>query len=114
IPFIDAGMGIDLDDKGQLGGILRVTTVVPGKHDHLNNRIPTSTGGEGGIYASNIQVADLNCLNATMAVIKWKKTIGFYRDVEQEHHTTYTIDSNMLLSEECVQSSKAEECADQS
>ena len=54
-------------------------------------------GGEEDVYSSNIQVADLNALNAAMAVIKWKKIRGFYRDFEREHHSTYTTDGNMLL-----------------
>ena len=49
------------------------------------------------MYASNIQVADLNALNACLAVVKWKKLRGFYRDLESEHHSTYTTDGSMLL-----------------
>ncbi|CAN2525454.1 MULTISPECIES: hypothetical protein [Burkholderia] len=49
------------------------------------------------MYASNIQVADLNALNAVLAVIKWKKLRGFYRDLDREHHSTYTTDGNLLL-----------------
>ena len=52
------------------------------------------------MYASNIQVADLNAFNALMAVIKWKKLRGFYRDLEQELHSTYTTDGNLLLNGE--------------
>jgi hypothetical protein len=37
-------------------------------------------------------------LNAALAVIKWKKIRGFYRDLEHEHHCSYTTDGNMLLS----------------
>ena len=51
-------------------------------------------------YNTNIQIADLNALNATLAVIKWKKLFGFYQDFEQEHHSTYSINVNMLLSED--------------
>jgi hypothetical protein len=42
-------------------------------------------------------VADLNAINATLVVIKWKKIRGFYRDLEREHHCTYTTDGNMLI-----------------
>ena len=42
-------------------------------------------------------MADLNALNACLAVVKWKKLRGFYRDLEQEHHCTYTTDGGMLL-----------------
>ena len=51
-------------------------------------------------YGQNIQVADLNALNAVLAVIRWKKHLGFYSDFDQEHHTTYTIDGNLLLNDE--------------
>ncbi|WP_292216137.1 ThiF family adenylyltransferase, partial [Mesorhizobium sp.] len=94
--FIDVGMGLELDEAS-LGGILRVTTSTPGKRDHLRQRISFAGGGADNIYASNIQVADLNALNAVLAVIKWKKIRGFYRDLEREHHSTYTTDGNLLI-----------------
>lgn len=97
VPFIDVGMGLELTN-GSLGGILRVTTSTPEKRDHVHQgRISFVGGGEQDVYASNIQVADLNALNACLAVVKWKKLRGFYRDLEQEHHTTYTTDGGMLL-----------------
>jgi len=97
VAFVDVGMGLELDE-GSLGGILRVTTSTPEKRDHVHQgRISFAGGGEKDIYASNIQVADLNALNAVLAVIKWKKLRGFYRDLEREHHCTYTTDGNMLL-----------------
>jgi hypothetical protein len=89
-------MGLELVD-GSLGGILRVTTSTSGCRAEARSRIPLSDPGKNDVYASNIQVADLNALNAILAVIKWKKLIGFYRDVEGEQHSTYTTDSNMLL-----------------
>lgn len=95
--FIDVGMGLELDGSS-LGGILRVTASTPGKRDHVHaGRISFAGGGAEDIYASNIQVADLNALNAVLAVIKWKKLRGFYRDLEREHHCTYTTDGNMLI-----------------
>lgn len=94
--FIDVGMGLELDD-GSLGGILRVTASTPDKRDHVHRgRIPFAGGGKDDIYASNIQVADLNALNGVLAVVKWKKVKGFYRDLEREHHCTYTTDGNAL------------------
>ena len=94
--FVDVGMGLELND-GSLGGILRVTASTPNKRDHVHQgRISFAGGGKDDIYASNIQVADLNALNAVLAVVKWKKIRGFYRDLEQEHHCTYTTDGNTL------------------
>ncbi|NVJ00810.1 ThiF family adenylyltransferase [Myxococcus sp. AM009] len=101
VPFVDVGMGLELVD-GSLGGILRVTASTPRKRDHVHKgRISFEGGGVDDLYSSNIQVADLNALNAVLAVIKWKKLRGFYRDLEREHHSTYTTDGNMLLNSDC-------------
>ena len=100
-PFIDVGMGVDLTDDA-LGGILRVTTSTVQKREHVKakHRIPFSDGDGNDEYSRNIQIADLNALNAALAVIKWKKLFGFYRDLDHEHFTTYTIDGNQLLNED--------------
>ncbi len=100
VPFIDVGMGLELVD-GSLGGILRVTASTPAKRDHVHNgRISFHSAPADAVYATNIQVADLNMLNAALAVVKWKKLRGFYRDLENEHHSTFTTDGNMLLNED--------------
>ena len=100
IPFIDVGMGLELVDES-LGGILRVTASTPGKRDHIHSgKISFEAGGADDLYASNIQVADLNSLNAALAVVKWKKIRGFYRDLEREHHCTYTTDGNITINSE--------------
>ena len=98
-PFVDTGMGIlHVDDF--LIGILRVTTSTNNKHNHSRRKISLSEDGGNNDYAQNIQVADLNALNAALAVIKWKKLFGFYQDLENEHNSTYTINVNMLRSED--------------
>jgi hypothetical protein len=102
VSFIDVGMGLELVDES-LGGILRVTASTPDKREHVHQgRISFDVGGIDDVYASNIQVADLNGLNACLAVIKWKKIRGFYRDLDREHHSTYTTDGNMLLNHELI------------
>jgi len=101
VAFIDIGMGLELGEGG-LTGILRITTSTPSSRSEVavNPRIPLAGGGADDIYASNIQVAELNAFNAIQAVIKWKKLLGFYCDLEGEHHTTYTVDGNLLLNED--------------
>jgi hypothetical protein len=101
VPFVDVGMGVEVDDGGSLGGILRITTSTATKHDHLSRRVPMGAVSGEGDYATNIQIADLNALNAALAVIKWKKLCGFYRDLEGEHHSTYTIDGNTIAVDDC-------------
>lgn len=99
--FIDVGMGIFLKDEA-LGGILRVTTSTLAKRDHVRakKRIPLAKADERDEYARNIQTAELNALNAVLAVIKWKKLCGFYIDLEKEHHSTYSIDGNEMTNED--------------
>lgn len=93
--FIDVGMGIQEVD-GALLGIIRTTSSTKDARDHIENRISFAEGGEDD-YSTNIQIAELNALNATFAVIKWKKILGFYQDFIKEHHTTYTINTGQLL-----------------
>ena len=96
-PFIDVGMGLSMRGDA-VGGLIRVTASTPTKRDHVHNldRIPLGGDEENEIYGSNAQAADLNALNAALAVIRWKKLLGFYADAEHEHHTIYTLDGNRL------------------
>jgi hypothetical protein len=99
--FIDVGMGIELiEESGELVGICRVTTSSISKQNHISSRIPLADAQVDHVYGSNIQVADLNALNAALAVIKWKKICGFYQDIEREHNSTYSINVNQLTSDE--------------
>ncbi|SCM82320.1 UBA/THIF-type NAD/FAD binding fold protein [uncultured Sporomusa sp.] len=101
IPFIEVGLGVYQTDDA-LGGIVRVTSSTPDHCDQIlaNNRIPFSSGNGNNEYDRNIQIADLNALNASLAVIKWKKLFGFYSDIDREHFCTYTIDGNILTNED--------------
>jgi tRNA A37 threonylcarbamoyladenosine dehydratase len=101
IPFVDVGMGIELVDDSLIG-VLRVTTSTAAKRDHVRekNRITFTGDGREDVYSRNIQIAELNALNATLAVIKWKKHLGFYADLEKEYFSTYTIDGNKIINED--------------
>ncbi|MFZ5894766.1 MAG: ThiF family adenylyltransferase [Myxococcota bacterium] len=101
VPFIDVGMGVHLRD-GALSGIIRVTTSTPAKRDHVRDghRVSFAPAIGENEYSRGIQVADLNALNATLAVIKWKKLCGFYHDLEAEHHSAYTIETSRLSRED--------------
>lgn len=98
-PFIDVGMGIELADD-VLTGIARVTTSVPGQRDHIWNSISCADNTAENVYARNIQIAELNAMNATLAVIQWKKLCGFYFDASPSFNTTYMISTNKLLRDE--------------
>ncbi len=99
IPFIDVGMGVQLVDDSLLGQ-LRVTLSTPEKRDHISRQICLVDANEDPDYDQNIQIADLNALNATLAVIKWKKFCGFYLDLDGEHNSTYIVDGNKISNED--------------
>lgn len=74
--FIDVGMGLNLEENLSLGGILRTTVSTPERRDVVRKRVSFAPKEAGGVYETNIQIADLNSLNADLAVIKWKKLRG--------------------------------------
>ncbi len=103
IPFIDVGMDLELIEEQQcLIGTSRVTLSTPAKFDHFPRHVSRRENGKADLYGSNIQVADLNALNAAMAVIKWKKHCGFYQDCYQEHQSAYVINTHQLTRDETI------------
>lgn len=99
ISFIDVGMGVNF--KGDtLRGSVKVTASTPAKRDHVRKRVTFSNDEVENDYSKNIQIAELNALNAALAVIKWKKLCGVYLDLEREHCSVYTIDGNIIANED--------------
>lgn len=98
VPYIDVGMGVHRVDDS-LVGVLRVTTSTPQMRAHIERRVSCG-GGADNDYAENIQIAELNAMNAALAVIRWKKLLGFYLDLEHEHNSTYTLDGNALMNDD--------------
>lgn len=99
VPFIDVGLGVEEVD-GKLTGIVRTTTSTAEKRGHVAARISFADPGGADDYRSNIQIAELNALNAALAVIRWKKLRGIYADLEGEFHSGYAIDGNHIVNDE--------------
>lgn len=97
VAFVDTGMDLTFTGDG-IGGIARVTSSEPGRRETFRSSVSMSSGGDRE-YRRNIQVAELNSLSAALAVIRWKKYIGYYRDYRNELHTTYTLDTAMLTND---------------
>ena len=93
VPFVDVGMGIEKADNKLLGVLRTSFRVTP--------RSSAKQRGEPGVqdvgeYERNVQIAELNALNAALAVIRWKKFRGFYLDLGKEDRSAYTIDGNHM------------------
>lgn len=98
VPFVDCGMGLYKVDEA-LAGQIRVTVSTPDRREDARRRI-SFVDGEQDEYSQNIQTAELNSLNAALAVIKWKKLNGFYLDLDNEHNTVYVLDGNTMINED--------------
>ena len=95
--LLDVGMGVHLvGDTQQIWGTCRVTTLTPEHHDHSDRTMPLTENPAEDAYRSNIQIADLNALNAVLAVGTWKRLCGFYVDNVQADHFTYSTNLNEM------------------
>jgi hypothetical protein len=93
VPFIDVGMSFR-EGKVGLTGLAKVTAYVPGSEVALPTGPAVAPGEED--YSSNVQVADLNALNAILAVIRWKRHLGFYATHETTNETIYKLYLNEI------------------
>lgn len=100
IPFVDVGMGI-LRAQDSLTGLMRVTCFVPGAESAVLGRIDFSDGDlPENEYSTNIQIAELNALNAALAVLQWKKLHRIYRDSSRATSFSYSIAANEMANDD--------------
>lgn len=80
IPFIDVGMGLFRQEEG-INGLIRTGYYPPEKAQDLRDHgsVPM-VEGQDDLYKTNIQISEINALNASIAVILFKQIRGFYAD----------------------------------
>lgn len=79
IPFIDAGLGVDrVPEDAKLISRVRITAIGV-ENKSLVDKLPVADDQEDVVY-NNIQVVELNALNAMLAIIVYKQKIGFYSE----------------------------------
>lgn len=98
IPFVEVGMGI-VQGNGFLTGLIRVTVGTDSVRDSILEKLNFSEDARDNEYSTNIQIAELNALNAALAVIRWKKLYGFYHDSAKAHSYGYSIAANDMVNE---------------
>lgn len=78
VPFIDCGMGLNRTVVG-LNGTVRITGVDRAAYDRTIDTayLPTGDAKEDE-YRRQAQIAELNALNAALAVIRFKQHFGLY------------------------------------
>lgn len=97
IPFIDVGMGLNRK-LGPIGGQLRTTYYSREYGEHLvqKNLAPLSDGPDN-IYKTNIQISELNALNACLAMIKYKQLRGYYLQDAACYHALFEISDMKII-----------------
>jgi hypothetical protein len=98
IPFIDTGIELtNRPDSNLLEATTRTLLVTPDSPDEVMDFL--SFGDiDDELYSTNIQVAEMNDINACQAVIEWKKYVGFYaNDAPARYQMMYFSQDNRVV-----------------
>jgi len=91
IPFIDVGMGLSRQ-SGPLTGLLRTTYYSKENGAKVREmKLADEADDPNDIYRTNIQIGELNALNACLAIIKYKQLRGFYHDADSPFHMLFDL-----------------------
>lgn len=102
IPFIDVGMGLARKDSA-LDGMLRVTYYSAENGQEIRDKgLAELADSEDDLYRTNIQIGELNAMNACLAVLKFKQLRGFYcQDQEVDYyHLLFGIGDLKIVGDE--------------
>jgi len=93
IPFIDVGMGLNRK-QGALSGTLRATHYAVDNAVNVRKlELAEMADNPDDIYRRNVQIPELNALNASMAVIRYKQLRGFYVDDNTPDHLLMGVEN---------------------
>lgn len=95
IPFIDTGIGVE-KEGGKLDGLIRTTLFTPETASAALDRVPRDAQ-KGDAYRVLVQIAELNALNAALAVIRYKQHRGYYADDERWIETLLALGSSCTI-----------------
>jgi hypothetical protein len=99
IPFIDVGMGLDRK-RGPINGMLR-TTYYPADHGQKirDKGLAEMSDPPEDIYHTNIQIGEINALNACFAIIRFKQLRAFYFEEIPYYHLLAEIGDLKIVGE---------------
>lgn len=99
IPFIDVGMGLKRRDS-KLSGMVRTTSFQKESAKKIRKmKLAPDLDDPNDEYRTNIQIGEMNALNACLAVIKYKQLKGFYFAEESPFHILMGIGDLKLIGE---------------
>ncbi len=99
IPFIDVGMGLNRK-RGSINGQLRITYYSQEHGENIRGKgLAPLTDNPDDVYKTNIQISELNALNACLAVIRFKQLRGFYFEEIPSYHLLFEIGDLKIVGE---------------
>ena len=100
IPYIDVGMGLKRSSAGPLSGMLRATYFSESRAEKVRNKkCANESEDPNNLYKSNIQISELNALNACMAVLQYKQLKGFYLSDAECFDTRFNVGTFLMVRE---------------
>lgn len=100
LAFIDCSIGVEKSDTADaLLATLQITASTPEHRAAIHETVDFGAVDEDDEYSENIQIAELNALNATLAVLWWKKHSGVYYGTRGYHHQRLNVAFNRLMTE---------------
>lgn len=102
IPFIDVGMGLTRTEVS-LNGMLR-TTYYSAEHGPKvrDKGLAELSDTPDDLYRTNIQIGELNALNACLAVIRFKQLRGFYSEELPYYNLLFEVRDLKIVGESKV------------
>ena len=99
IPFIDVGMGLDRK-RGPVNGMVRATYYSSEDAQRVRDKgLAEMSDQPDDIYRTNIQISEINALNACLAVIRFKQLRGFYFEELPCYHMLFEIGDLRIVGE---------------
>jgi hypothetical protein len=90
IPCVDCGMGLNRSFGGALNGVVRITGVDRGAYDRtVDTPYLPSVNPKDAEYHKQAQIIELNALNATLAVVRFKQHFGLYERIDEAGWYTF-------------------------
>jgi len=97
IPFVDVGMGLSRKN-GKLKGLIRTSYFSTDEDQIIKEKeLVPLTDNPDGMYKTNIQIGELNALNACLAVIRFKQLRGFYMESAVNYDLLFDISDMKIV-----------------
>jgi len=103
IPFIDVGMGLNRK-RGPVNGMMRATYYSAENGQKVREKsLAEMSDKADDIYRTDIQISEINALNACLAVIRFKQLRGFYFEEIPYYHLLLEIGDLKIVGESELQ-----------